>query len=104
MTFHVGQKVVCVNASFRNGPWDKGRVNLPVLNSIYTVRDVGTEWWADGAVDEALWLAEIANPVARWSIGPSPRELGFWAQRFVPVRETDISIFTAMLNKQPERV
>jgi len=98
MTFRVGQKVVCVDATFigRTPP------NLPRLNGIYTLRDSfsadGWTWWR---------LVEIVNPPSavyggRYGI----MEPAFAPSRFRPVvsRQTSIEIFTAMLNPSKQGV
>jgi hypothetical protein len=68
---------------------------MPVLNSIYTIREVIT---LNGHV--AVRLVEIKNPVLEY--GDGTNEMAFRASRFRPVveRKTDISIFTAMLKKK----
>lgn len=90
MSFHVGQKVVCVRApvSAPYGPW---RVH-PKLNEIYTVRDFKEV--------DSIWLVELIN-----DIGISGTEAGFCISRFRPIveKKTDISIFTAMLNPKKAR-
>lgn len=98
--FYVGQKVVCIRASFSG----LRRVTLHDLveRQIYTVRD--TFLATDGT--PCVRLQEICNPrrfnrrrAAMW-------EPGYKTERFRPVveRKTDISIFKAMLNPSDERV
>lgn len=81
--FHVGQKVVCVD--------DKLATRWLTKDQIYTISGSGMFLGA-----HLYDLAEVKTSVAHaWK-----------ATRFRPVhvRKTDISIFLAMLNKQPEKV
>jgi hypothetical protein len=91
MTFHVGQKVVCIKAEHDPSRFDWEK--LPRLDAIYCVR------WTDG---ETVRLAEIVNRLYFYEEGLS--ELRFNSWRFRPIVETktDISIFTKMLT--PKRV
>lgn len=83
MTFRVGQRVVCVDASCRPGYDWKGRA--PKEGSIYTV--VGFSKPRIGDYD-CIVLAEISHP---W---------GYRASRFRPIveRKTSIEVFQRMLN------
>lgn len=94
MSFHVGQKVVCI----KNG-WDSLTYNEvgPAFRSVYTIRTIDAE---DG--DAMLRFEEIVNEVHNYREGQ--HECQFWARWFRPVieRKTDISIFTAML--KPSKV
>jgi hypothetical protein len=78
-SFHVGQKVVCINAS--------GFEDRLMEGAIYTVSDVGVDFG-----ELYLGLEE--------TIAVSPGPLHWLATRFRPVvdRKSDISIFTSMLN------
>lgn len=85
MAFHVGMKVVCVDAgAFRS----EGVPTPLVLNRVYTV--VGFDW------ADCLILAEQPG---RSSLGWSA-SLGYDPIRFRPVveRETDISALKALLD------
>lgn len=79
--FHVGQKVVCVDAH--------GADNV-IENGIYTIA---------GLVFSGLG-------VTLGEAFPNVGDVGFKACRFRPVvtRKTDIFIFRAMLNTTPETV
>lgn len=94
MTFHVGQKVVCVDAGDINGfgcRWMDD--DAPTVGSVYTVTSIH----ADCTGDTVFHLVEIPRgPIARRQWGESA---GYNVVRFRPVveRKTDISIFTAML-------
>lgn len=75
--FHVGQKVVCVE------PTDD-----LVKGQIYTVLSI---------LCDGLIKVDRTRPGIEWL---------FYAHRFRPVveRNTDISIFTALLNPSPQKV
>jgi hypothetical protein len=96
MTFHVGQKVVCVNASGLEAVARRLSVDVPKQGAVYTIRSF--------YISDGVFLEEVRNP-------PNPGypewDIAAWhAWRFRPIRETDISIFTAMLNraKAPELI
>jgi len=94
MTFHIGQKLVCVDADFEYyGIVD---LNLPVHLGVYTVRDVVTGRGVSG-LGLGLLLEEICNRA-----GPYGTEYSFVPDRFRPVveRKTDISIFEKMLTEE----
>lgn len=87
MTFHVGQKVVCVDDS----PNRLGEECPVKRGPIYIVSDVGMAWDGPYLNIEGVRLAR--------------QYFGFAVERFRPIveKKTDISIFTAMLNPN-ERV
>lgn len=95
MSFHIGQKVVCVYDGKRSDPDGE----YPEYRGVYTVRELVTHH-VDGHL--MLYLQEIRNPVVRV-------ESGLWAEQaygakyFRPVRTTDISIFKAMLVTPPKQ-
>lgn len=96
MSFHIGQKVVCVNAAQRRDSWGKLPESL-VRGAIYTIRDV-YESHLPPAI--GVRLEEIQGPFCPfWR-----EEIGFHAIRFRPVRETNIDVFTKMLEQQPAPV
>ena len=78
MNFHVGQKVVCIDDRQRNLPTNCVRGVVYTISDIY----VHPQWGMK------VYLHEIQAP---------PFNQGYFADRFRPVRTTDISIFTAML-------
>lgn len=93
--WHVGMKVVCVDASMRNYNPPNYGTTIHDLNGleegrVYTVRDICD---FDGVI--AVRLKEIFRLPT--SLG---REAPYAAARFRPVqkRKTDISIFKAMLH------
>lgn len=87
--FHVGQQVVCVDAS----PDWRGRPTNVVKNAVYTIAEIG-EPDSTGAL--GLILVEV-RPQYRG-------RPGYRASRFRPVRKTSIEIFERMLTKAPESV
>jgi hypothetical protein len=82
--FHIGQKVVCVDA--------KGTKNL-TKGAVYTINsfDSGPGLWRGQLMEFGILLNEAK---------PNPGDVAFAPVRFRPVveRRTDISVFTAMLN------
>lgn len=83
---HAGQRVVCVDAKPRP---DVG--NLPTLlteGQIYTIDAI-----YETSAGVSVTLCEVAVP----STPPYRYKIGWCADRFRPVKETDISVFTAML-------
>ena len=99
MTFHVGQKVVCINDQ-ADDQWDGETV--PVKGVVYTIREIGEGLAHYGGPDGPLIpnlgfrLEEIRNPKLR-KLNHEPIEVWFAWQQFRPVQTTDISVFEAML-------
>lgn len=103
MSFHVGQKVVCVDADQTR--WD-GIVEL-IKGQVYTIRWIGTyvvpEWGDGWDTDEVcVKLAEV--PRRHDGALPHDRradDMPFRVARFRPVierkRKTDIAIFNRLL-------
>lgn len=88
MNFHVGQKVVCIDdEAYLGGEWHGPH---PVKGSVYTVRAVGVR---HPMVPEepCINVEEIMREL----------DAPFLARRFRPVKETNIDVFTAMLNPSP---
>ena len=108
MTFHVGQKVVCVNISPRPGVRglhpQHGDEVTPWKGHVYTVRAV-FDARPHGYDQDALLLEEIVNPVRRYiaPAGVVEVEQFFLVFRFRPVRTTSIEVFTRMLVPTPAR-
>jgi len=103
MTFYVGQKVVCVDAS--NMPGARWRANeAPVEGQVYTVMAVRVT--REGL--QVLQLRELdrCEAVKAWVARNIGKFAGYDARRFRPVveRKTDISVFKAMLNPAPDLV
>jgi hypothetical protein len=109
MMFHVGQKVVCVDDRLvkdyaRSAVYKEFAGGLDGLKSglVYTVRASGFYTPVPGV--PVVWLSEIVRPI-RSQADEIYGEAPFAAARFRPVveRKTDISIFTAMLDRAPSR-
>jgi len=104
--FHVGQKVVCVNAS----EMDEAPVGVRIVGdldglrkgAIYTVRSIYIDHVWGGA---CIRLHEIERRPLSFFNGQY-FESGYDPSRFRPIieRKTDISIFRAMLNPQKTEV
>ncbi len=97
-TFHVGQRVVCI----ARGVWLAARslgCTVPVSGQVYTIRDVYVDPY--DKVSVGVHLVEVVNPKDYCG---RPVEVGWHVHEFRPVRETDISVFLAMLSKAPEEV
>lgn len=92
--FHIGQKVVCVDAATRHPdyPCDLRK------GAIYTIRGFNDGYSVPGI---GVLLEEIQG--RHWR--PSGEERGYHPNRFRPVveRKTDISIFTRMLEPDHEQ-
>jgi hypothetical protein len=93
MTFHVGQKVVCIKrGSWANEFGAAGDEVFPSFGEVYTIRRIEDGRW--------LLLVEIVNRLREYGDG----ELGearFCASRFRPVveRKTDIGFAHEILRK-----
>jgi hypothetical protein len=102
MTFHVGQKVVCVDDDAthflhlaRTGLRISGSLDGLKKGTVYTVRAAGYRESFPGVL--CVWLEEIIRPATFFGEAP------YIAARFRPVveRKTCISVFTAMLDRAP---
>lgn len=92
MTFHVGQKVVCVNAS---GIEDAKPL---IENAVYTIREViPLRRSSRGA---GIFVLEIINHDSSDGF-----EIGYFADRFRPIvkRETDISFAQEILRRHTKK-
>lgn len=105
MTFRIGQKVVCV----RNAPQGQEIKYSTVLQSkklkigsTYTIRDIDMRAVHLHGV-ATVRLDEIVNETYMSSVGEW--ETGYPETCFRPIvdKQTDISIFTAMLNTKKVR-
>ena len=104
MSFHVGQKVVCVSGPERDPPRPELNPlsywipNWPQTGAKYTIRGIDREGF------EGLLLEEIRNPLRPFAEGHG--EARFDPDRFRPIveKKTDISIFTKMLKRENDRV
>jgi hypothetical protein len=101
VSFHVGQKIVCIHDGWRH-PFIYLVQSLPKKGAIYHVRGFeGEKYDPAAAVGCAyIWLSEIVNPPVS-GIEPS-----FSVRFFRPVteRKTDISVFTKLLTPAPKRL
>ena len=107
--FHIGQRIICVDDRFvgENRVFDPTFTarcpNLPVKGRVYTVRGfvVPYAWYPDMP---GLLLEEIINPLCPYFEGTF--EPSFFPSHFRPLteRNTDISVFMAMLENAPEKV
>lgn len=99
MTFRVGQKVVCIDGEpFGNSRWWYAEGEVPVEGSIYTI----ARMHVDQAGYLIFGLLEIRRCEAarnRWG-----NDVGYGAFRFRPADETDISIFTKILDDVNHKV
>jgi len=99
MTFHVGQKVVCVRARPVGNEVRYATSNFSGkirLGATYTIREVDTRaLHLHGCA--CVRVEEIINPVRQTTVGLW--EDGYPAPCFRPIieRKTDIAIFTALL-------
>ena len=98
MNFHIGQKVVCVDALFIDARWYRCE-QQPVKGVVYTIRGfTPPNYFSTDEPDvPALYLEEIVNSPVEWTTGVF--ELGFSRRRFRPLvtRKTEIAIFKRML-------
>jgi hypothetical protein len=106
MTFHIGQKVVCVDVSTHvpGTNWDFDMDGL-AEGGIYTVANL--RWLADLAHGEEGMCLEVVE-INRKPCLCCNKVIPFIASRFRPLTErkltTDTSIFLDMLNQEPVRV
>jgi len=109
--FSPGQEVLCVKVSDHRR-WEEVREfvpHRPRKGRKYVVRDVEDGFiWSDGQPEQLVRLVEVVNPRCAWHTTPGPRimEMGFPCTWFAPIKrtETDISIFTALLNPANHKV
>lgn len=104
MSFHIGQKIVCVNNEIIV-PRAQDISGL-TRGAIYTIRWIGEfPWEPDRCVGLGTRLVEI-NRGHESSYNPKFYDYPFALLRFRPLleRKTDISIFTSMLKPTKEFV
>lgn len=99
MTFHVGQKVVCVRVSEAVRIRGEEGYQIPREGSVYTIRSMVVS----GEDNLCIRLHELHNPPRIYREGFV--EGAFRAENFRPVieRKTDISALTALLNPANNR-
>jgi len=91
MSFDIGQRVVCVSDRFsRDMRWRRTVRNFPILNSIYTIREIHVEGPLVG-----FCFHEMINPCAWFAAGFG--EPAFNSRNFRPVKATSIAIFKKLL-------
>ena len=97
MSFHVGQRVVCVNDEWQDWwpHYEYWWPHKPIKGHIYTIRAVRYDPIRKG---DGVLLYEIHNPERLWGDG-NTGEGGFMAYKFRPLteRKTDISVFKRIL-------
>lgn len=105
-TAKVGDKVVAVgifkSRDGRNISLQEQRAlgaNRPSVGMVYTIRSIN-DWGGDRIL---LLLSEIDN-LHITGYRNSKMEPGWHYRGFRPVRKTDISVFTAMLDNVPAKV
>lgn len=89
MTFHVGQKVVCVD--------DSGSIYPVIKSQVYTISDMSQGSGLDLRTKEIRYGAGV-----RVEEIPMHEFDWFAAERFRPVKTTSIEIFRAMLVTPPK--
>lgn len=98
MSFDIGQQVVCVNDRFsRDMRWRRTVHKFPILNSIYTIREIHVEGRLVG-----FCFHEILNPCTWFAAGYG--EPAFNSRNFRPVKSTSIEVFERLLVPTAEQV
>jgi len=97
--FHVGQQIACID----DERWEMETGDRLEKGRIYTIRRVEPYLFdtESGVTDEqvGIWVEEAVRKFP--TLRPEGED-GPWVHfRFKPVRKTDISVFTAMLNPTP---
>ena len=95
--FEIGQMVVCVDGGWRGYPNPKRWPIMPRTGQIYTIRSVHERGNGPG-----VFLEEIITPKAQCTTGWD--EPGFQANRFRPIRKTDISSIVEAMNRAPREL
>jgi len=96
--YHIGAKIICVNDQYDKHPLWPENFKYPVLNEVYTIREIIVN-----ARDVTFLLEEIINEPIKWD-EKTFIEVSWFSWHFRPVKETDISVFTAMLNLPPKQI
>jgi hypothetical protein len=104
--WHVGQKVVCVDAKLLSLRKYRDEI-YPTEGQVYTIRDLRETWNdVDRETSLSCTLAEIRNPIHDYRSGPSEfeaAEMHFSMRRFRPLvtKSDPIEIFRAMTRNTP---
>jgi hypothetical protein len=92
-SFHIGQVVVCVDASKHPTAGDVGE--YPVEGDVYTIRSFSV-----GPDELGLRLEEIINPIYDFE-GEGIGEVAFLSYRFRPAKKTSLDVFEVALKERP---
>jgi hypothetical protein len=95
--FHVGQMVVCIKDGWSRGDPIEESLFFPVKGRIYTIRTIEKSLCKCGL---SLRFEEIVNPPLLFLEGIV--ECDFAADRFRPVRKTDISALRDLVAPRPK--
>jgi hypothetical protein len=108
MSFHVGQKVVCVNGAFYSHTWFDYVPHRPETGVVYTVRAFGEAKFTSAndcclETHPAVLLMELVNPEITWK-GIGLEEQMFPADRFRPLisksTEAGMAILREILDRE----
>lgn len=105
-SWHVGMKVVCVDAEWTSGAHAANGVPCPLqLDKVYVITKMLPNKGIYSRPHKAPFSVELEGVIKPGAFG-GLSATGFNAARFRPVkkRATDISIFTQMLNPQKQDV
>lgn len=98
--FRIGQRVVCIRDVNEGYGWAAtNKYSVPKVGCVYTIRDF------DGA--DGLRVEEVVNPLMDCIHTATGLHIfdepSFDTDRFRPVKETSIDVFTAMLAPTPNK-
>lgn len=91
LDYYIGAQIVCVDVNYQHMTdltVRSGREMYPVLDQIYTIRDIVT--WLDTTI--SFHLEEIVNETCFIGV-----EISFYQWHFKPVYKTDIGVFEQLL-------
>jgi hypothetical protein len=91
--FHVGQRVVCVDAKKREN-WALRWLSAPTEGEVYTISAVG--YFRPGCADLHIKLEELSNTGYGETV-----DVGYRANRFRPVKTTNIDVLLKLLEPVP---
>lgn len=90
----IGDLVICIETA---NPEPPGYINMPVVDSIYTIRNFIEDQARIDLI--GIHLEEIINPPARFAPDGHWGECAFNIEWFRPVKKPSISIFREMTKK-----